>query len=317
MKAAIYSTYGSPQAVTVQDIPNQKPGENEIRIQVKATSVTSGDVRLRAANPFIIRFLYGLKKPKNQVLGHEYAGVVESVGSSVTKFTVGDRVVGSMGLKSGAHAEYVVVPENGMINRLEDSVPLKVAATSVISFLTADYFLNKTPTNAKQILIHGASGSVGTMAIQLAKLKGMEVTAVCSGRHVKAVKAIGADYVIDYSKTDFTKVDVQYDAIFSTVGKTTFQSCLNILADDGYFLASEAVPADYIKAGIIQKRTGKKFIAGVSKPTQASFNKLSELLNEGKIQSTIDSEFSLDRIQDAHALVDTGHKFGNVAITIA
>lgn len=222
-----------------------------------------------------------------------------------------------MGMQSGVHAEFVMATENDLVSKIADSVSFRLAATSVISYLTADYYLNHLPTNAERILIHVASGSIGTMAIQLAKLRGIEVTAVCSGKHAVAVKELGADYVIDYSKTDFTKVDVKYDAVFSTVGKTTFKACLRILTDNGYFLASEAAPTDYLKVGILQKRTGKRFVAGVSKPTESSFIQLIRFLNAGKIKPAIDSEFPLERIQDAHALVDTGHKFGNVAITLA
>ncbi|MCB9192845.1 MAG: NAD(P)-dependent alcohol dehydrogenase, partial [Flavobacteriales bacterium] len=237
MKAAVYTKYGTPEVVQVKEVPKPVTQENEILVKVEAATVTAGDWRMRAGNPFAIRLYNGLFKLKRTILGHEFSGVVESVGKNVTQFKVGDAVFGTTGDGAGAHAEFVTVPADCIIVRKPDDIPHEKAAALPVGALTALYFLQQANVKRGQkVLIHGASGSVGTYAVQLAKHFGAGVTAVCSGTNVELVRSLGADKVIDYRKEDFTTQTDTYDIVFDAVGKASFSKSKNTLKLKGTFL---------------------------------------------------------------------------------
>ncbi|MCB9166555.1 MAG: NAD(P)-dependent alcohol dehydrogenase [Flavobacteriales bacterium] len=318
MKAAVYSRYGSPEVLSIAQVARPEPKDNEVRIRIHATTVTSGDVRLRRADPFLIRFFSGLFTPKAPILGHELAGVVDAVGGKVTKFQVGDRVFGSTGMRSGTHAEYICMAEDGAIAHTPDNVAHGEAATLAIGALTAQHFLQAAELKrGENILIHGASGSIGSAAVQLAKAMGATVTAVCSTANVELVRTLGADHVIDYRKTEFTKGGATYDVIFSTVGHTSFTACRHLLAANGRYVTSSAAGSDYGHMLKSKLFGGHRVIGGISKGGAEGIAQVRDLVGAGKLKAVIDRHFPLRAIVDAHRYVDQGHKRGNVVIDVA
>lgn len=315
MKAAVYTKYGTPDVVQVKEMPKPVPRENEILVKVEAATVTAGDWRMRAGNPFAIRLYNGLFKLKRNVLGHEFSGVVESIGKSVTQFKVGDAVFGTTGDGAGAHAEFVAVPADGIIVRNPDTIPHEKAAALPVGALTALYFLQQANIKKGQkVLIYGASGSVGTYAVQLAKHFGAEVTAVCSGANVELVRSLGADKVIDYQKEDFTTQTDTYDMVFDAVGKASFSKSKNALKLKGTFL-TVAMSLPLMLQLVLTSLSGRyKLISTVSKPTLEDLQLIAELAEQGVIKPVIDRTFPLSEIQKAHGLAETGHKKGNVVL---
>ncbi|MCB0795953.1 MAG: NAD(P)-dependent alcohol dehydrogenase [Flavobacteriales bacterium] len=318
MKAAVYTRYGSPEVLRIAHVARPEPKDNEVLIRIHATTVTSGDVRMRKADPFLIRFFSGLFKPKAPILGHEVAGVVDSVGSKVTRFKVGERVFGSTGMRSGTYAEYICMAEDDAIAHTPDNVAHGEAATLTVGALTALHFIQAVGLQrGEHILIHGASGSIGSAAVQLAKAMGATVTAVCSTANVELVRGLGADHVIDYRRTDFTKGGNTYDVIFSTVGHTSFTACRHLLAPEGRYVTSSAAGSDYwhmIKSKLFG---GHRVIGGISAGGAEGIAQVRDLVQVGKLKAVVDRHFPLQRIADAHRYVDQGHKRGNVVIDVA
>ncbi|MCA0455053.1 MAG: NAD(P)-dependent alcohol dehydrogenase [Chloroflexi bacterium] len=319
MKAIVYTRYGSPDVLHLTDVPMPVPKDNEVRIKIHAANVTPTDCASRKADPFITRFMNGLLAPKNPILGNMLAGEVEAVGKDVTRFKIGDRIFGSADTSFGTHAEYMCLPETGILTAMPNNMSYE-EAVNVPEALTPLYFLRELANlqPGQQVLINGASGALGTYGVQLAKHLGAEVTGVCSTANIELVKSLGADEVIDYTKSDFTKNGQTYDVIFDAVGKSTFGQCKNSLKQGGLFLFT--VPTLRIVQDMLwTSRFGsKKAVLGLAglHQKQENLQFLKELVEAGKLKSVIDRCYPLAQTAEAHRYVDTGRKKGNVVIEV-
>jgi NADPH:quinone reductase-like Zn-dependent oxidoreductase len=322
MKAIVATSYGSPEVLQLQEVEKPTPKDNELLIKVHATTVNAGDDRMRSFNvpPLFwlpARITLGFSKPKHPIFGMELAGEVEAVGKEVTRFKVGDQVFAStFEEKFGGHAEYKCLPETGVVVTKPQTMTYEEAATLPISAHTALFFLQAGNIQPGQkVLIYGAAGSVGTFAVQLAKYFGAEVTGVCSTGNVAWVKSLGADQVIDYTGEDFTKNGETYDIIFDAVGKTTFSQCKNALKRKGYYLHTVMVLPE-LRGLWYALTTGKKVIGGTAVPRREALDFLKELVELGRLKPVIDRCYRLEQMVEAHRYVETGHKKGNVVITL-
>lgn len=317
MKAIVYSQYGEPEVLQLQEVTKPVPRNNEILIKIKATAVNSADWRLRRADPFAIRLLGGLTKPKLNILGGVFSGEVESTGKDVTGFKIGDKVFGSTDMRFGAYAEYKCIPENGTVALKPENLTFEEAAVIPFGATTALHFLNKANiTPGKKVLIVGASGAVGIAAIQLAKHYGAQVTGVCSTTNINLAKSIGADKAIDYTKEDFTKSGETYDVIFDTVNTISVLGSLKALNKNGLLILSAAGLAEMLKGAWINMTTGYKVLTGVIRQTQEDIKTLKQLAEAGELKPVIDKTYNLAQMVAAHTYAQGGHKKGNVAITV-
>jgi len=318
IKAVVYQNYGSPNVLELKEVEKPVPGDNEVLIKIYATTVTSGDVRLRKADPFITRFFTGLIRPKNPILGVDLAGVIEAVGKDVSLFKEGDRVFGSSYPHSGTYAEYTCLPEDAVLAKKPENITWEKGAAVFFGGHTALHFLRKGKIKSGQkVLIYGASGAVGTYGVQLARFFGAEVTGVCSGANVKLVESLGADRVIDYTKEDFSGTG-PYDIIFDTVGKSPFSRSVRALKGNGFYLRSVHIALKPLVLGLWTTMTSsRKVIGGVAHEKTEDLIFLGDLVAEGKIEPVIDRTYPLEQIAEAHRYVEKGHKKGNVVITLA
>jgi NADPH:quinone reductase-like Zn-dependent oxidoreductase len=319
MKAVVYTEYGSPDVLQLKEVAKPSPKDNEILVRICATSVTPTDCAYRKADPFIIRFINGLMRPKNIILGNMLAGEIEAVGKAVKLFKQGDPVFGSADTDFGTHAEYKCLPEEGVVTIKPVNMTYE-EAVGVPEALTALYFLRDLAhiQSGQKVLINGASGAIGTYAVQLAKYFGAEVTGVCSTTNLELVKSLGADNVIDYTKQDFTKTGQTYDVIFDAVGKSSFSRCKGSLKQSGIYLFTNPTLTIAIQMLWTSKVGSKKAILGFAGLNQSKENLifLKELVETGKIKSVIDRCYPLAQIAEAHQYVETGRKKGNVIITV-
>ncbi|QFR39348.1 NAD(P)-dependent alcohol dehydrogenase [Candidatus Gracilibacteria bacterium 28_42_T64] len=317
MKAIVFEKYGPPEVLKLKEVRKPVPKNNEVLIKIHATPVTSGDYRMRIPDPFFARFITGFIHPIKKILGVNLAGEVESVGKNVTKFKIGDKVYGSTGLAFGAYAEYKCLPETAVISKMPSNSTYEEASAVIFGGGTALHFLEKG--NIKQgqkVLIYGASGAVGTAAVQLLKHYGAEVTGVCSSKNIEMVQSLGAGKVIDYTKEDFTKNKNYYDIIYDTVGKTSFLKSKDSLKENGVFISNNASMNDYfqlIKTSIFGT---KKIVAGVAAEKTEHLDILRDLIESGDFKSQIDKVYSLEEMAEAHRYVEKGHKKGNVVVKI-
>jgi len=304
MRAAITTRYGGPEVIKIQEVPVPTIKANELLIKVKASSLNSGDVRIRRLDgggvpPFLMRLIFGWQRPKSGVQGMMFSGIVEAVGSKVKDYQTGDELMGSTGIAMGAHAEYLKVEANKTLYRKPQNASFEEAAAIIFGGTTALYFLQKAgiqQMNQAKVLIYGATGSVGTAAIEIAKHYGASVTAVCSFRGAELAKTLGADKLVDYTKEDFRALNAQFDIIFDAVGKIKKKDCQKLLKPNGKFITVGGMD--------------------VAKETGAQLEVLSSLFDEGKLHANIEKVYALEDAAQAHSHVDSGRKKGNVVIRL-
>jgi len=324
MKAIVYTKYGPPDVLQLKEVEKPTPKDNEVLIKIYATTVTTADANVRdfvfvpAGLGFLPRLMFGLTKPKITILGTELAGEIEAVGKDVSTFKEGDQVFGMPGSRFGAYAQYLCLPEKGALAIKPSNMTYEQAAAIPFGAHTALFFLRDKGNiqSGQKVLINGASGGVGTYAVQLAKYYGTEVTGVCSTTNLALVKSLGADKVIDYTKEDFTKNNETYDMIYDTVGKTSFSSCKNSLNQKGLYLAGAGGLQEFVQMGWTAMIGSKKVLAGQAPEHKEDLIFLKELAEAGKLKPVIDRSYPLEQIVEAHRYVDKGHKKGNVVITV-
>jgi NADPH:quinone reductase-like Zn-dependent oxidoreductase len=319
MKAIIHNQYGPPEVLQLVEVPKPTPKENEVLIKVHATTVNRTDCGLRSAEYFISRFFTGLFRPKYQTQGNEFAGVVESVGKDVMSFQPGDKVFGYNDITFGAHAEYMVVPEDGPITTMPANTSYEEAApiTEGGHYALCDIRAAKV-TPGQKVLVNGATGAIGSAAVQLCRNFGAEVTAVCATPHVELVESLGAGRVIDYLKEDFTQLNETFDFVFDAVGKSTFGKCKPLLKKGGIYISTELGPGGQnpFLALITPLLGGKKLLFPLPTISKEDVIFLKELVETGHFKPVIDRKYPLEQIVEASKYVETGQKIGNVVITL-
>ena len=319
MKAVVNTKYGPPEVLQLKEVEKPVPKDNEVLIKIYATTVNSGDVRLRKPDPFLARLYFGLLKPRIKILGVDLAGVIEAVGRNVTQFKVGDEVFGSSfnhGL--AAYAQYKCLPEESVLTTKPSNLSFEEAVSVYFGAQASLHFLRKGMIKqGSKVLIYGASGALGVYAVQLANYFGAEVSGVCSTSNTEMVKALGADSVIDYTKEEFSKSEKKYDIIFDTVGKSPFSGSVRSLGKNGYYLRAVHMSLGAIFKGLWTGiTTGKKVIGGVAVENRDDIVYLKGLLEKEQIKPVIDRIYPLEEIVEAHRYVEKGHKKGSVVIKV-
>lgn len=331
MKAIVYTEYGTPDVLRLTEVEKPAPKDNEILIRVHATSVNVGDIwarnfkemtpaRFTMPLPLWLpsRMYFGFSKPKINILGNEYAGHVEAIGKDVKRFRKGDQVFGYRGQRMGTNAEYLCMPEDGLVAKKPANMTYEEAATVPYGALTALSLLRKANIRPGQkVLIHGASGGIGSAAVQLAKYFGAEVTGVCSSPRLEFVKALGADKVIDYTREDFTKNGETYDVIFDILGKGSFSRFKNSLRQNGTYLLASFKMKQLFQMLWTSRTSGKKVICALSSENPEDLAFIKRLVEEGKIKSIIDKRYPLEKTSEAHRYIENGSRMGSVIITVA
>ncbi len=323
MNAIVSTAYGSADVLKFQQVDKPTPKADEVLIQVHATSVTNAHTAIRTGYPLFGRLFLGLTKPKMQISGTDFSGEIVAKGSDVKKYQVGDLVFGSTDLHGGGYAEFLTLPENEVFALKPDNYSHAQATAIIDGAATAYAFLKQSIDlqPGQKILINGASGSIGTAAVQLAKYFGAEVTGVCSSVNVSMVKSIGVDHVIDYSKEDFTKGDKKYDVIFDTVGKSSFNESKAVLEENGVFLTPVLTFRNLLDVAISSLFSSKKAIFSATglrdKEIKAKeFSMLKKLMENKVLTPVIDRFYQFPQIPEAHRYVEKGHKKGNVVINV-
>jgi NADPH:quinone reductase-like Zn-dependent oxidoreductase len=319
MKAAVHTSYGPPDVVRISEVEKPTARDNEVLVKVHATTVNRTDCGLRAAKPFVNRFFTGLIRPRMTVLGNEFAGEVEAVGSGVRSFEVGDRVFGFNGASFGAHAEYLAVPEDGSVATMPANVTFEEAAASTEGSHYALGFIRKARIRSGQdVLVNGATGAIGSAAVQLLKSLGAAVTAVCDTENVELVRGLGADRVIDYTVADFTKDEQTYEVVLDAVGKSSFGRCRRLLKPRGIYLSSDLGPLSQnpILALTTPLLGGRKVMFPIPRDDQEMVRYFKELIGSGEFKPLIDRRYPLDQIVEAYRYVETGRKIGSVVIGV-
>lgn len=323
MRAAIATKYGPPEVLEIRDVEAPTPGLGEVLIKVRATTVTSADSRVRALRMpvgfgFMARPVFGLFRPRQPILGTELSGEIESIGRGVTRFAAGDAVFAFSGASMGCHAEYRTMPENGAIalkparSSFEEAAALSFGGTTALSFLRRAGI-----RGGDRILINGASGCVGTAAVQLARHFGAEVTGVCSTANLELVRSIGANRVIDYSREHFTRNGETYDIIMDTAGTAPYSRAAGSLAEDGRLLLLQGSLPDLLGIPWVSLTSRRKVVGGPAPERAEDLRYLADLAERGEFRPVIDRCYPFERIAEAHGYVDSGRKRGNVIVTFA
>jgi len=323
MKAIVWTKYGPPDVLELKEVAKPTPKDNEVLIRIYAATVTAGDCELRSLKfPLLLQLLmrigFGFRRPRIKILGMDLAGEIESVGKDVKLFKKGDQIFASTGFSFGAYAEYVCLPSTYVMASKPVNMTYEEAAAVPTGGLNALHFLRKGNIQSGQkVLINGAGGSIGTFAVQLAKSFGAEVTGVDSTRKLDMLRSIGADQVIDYAQEDFTKSRKTYDVIFDIVGKGSFSGCIRSLKKKGIYLLANPGLSSSVRGRWISMTSSKKVIVEMASYRIEDLIILKELIEAEKIKSVIDRGYPLEQTVEAHRYVETGHKKGNVVITVA
>jgi len=319
MKAVIHTRYGPPEVLQLAEVPKPTPKDNEVLVKIYATTVNRTDCGFRSAEYFISRFFSGLFKPKKQVLGNEFAGVIEETGKNVTSFKSGDNVFGYNDITFGANAEFMIMPEKGAMTTIPDGLTFEEAAciTEGGHYALCDIRAAKVKSG-QNVMIYGATGAIGSAAVQLAKYFGASVTAVCNTKNVELVKSLGTDVVIDYTKEDFTQTGQTFDFVFDAVGKTSFGTCKPILSKNGIYISTELGKngENVFLALSTPVFGGKKVLFPLPTISREDVEFLKQLIETGHYKPVIDRRFPLDEIVEATRYVETRQKTGNVVIVV-
>ena len=323
MKAIVSTQYGTPDVLQLKEVEKPVPKDHEVQIRVYVTTVTAADTMIRKGIPLFGRLFLGLRRPKKPIPGTGFAGKIEKVGKQVKLFKEGDEVFGETGVEFSAHAEYVCIPEEGVIAAKPANLTYEEVAPVSDGALTSLNFLKEVAKiqAGQRVLINGASGGLGTAAVQLAKHFGAIVTGVCSSVNIEMVKSLGADEVIDYTVTDFTKTGETYDIIFDTVGKLSFSACKGSLTKSGVYISPVlglSLLFQMFWTSLFGSKKAKFSATGLLPPSELRIllKELKQLLEAGIIKTIIDRRYPLEQVKDAHRYVDTGRKKGNVIIMV-
>jgi NADPH:quinone reductase-like Zn-dependent oxidoreductase len=323
MKAVVYRRYGGPDVVGLANVPKPVAKDNEVLVRIHAATVSAGDWRARSLHlpggfGFLGRPVFGLFGPRQPILGGEFAGVVESVGRSVSRYKAGDEVFGSTGARYGCHAEYRVISEDGLLARKPANLSFEEAASLNFGATTALYLVRSRAKvkPGESVLVVGASGAVGTAALQIARHLGAEVTGVTSTRNVELVRSLGAAQVLDYTQQDFAAGHTKWDVIFDTTGTTSFARCERVLKPGGRLVIVQGSLADAMGLTKAPKASGKTVIAALPKITAADISTIGDFAASGALRPVIDRTYPLAQAAQAHAYVDTGRKRGSVVLTV-
>ena len=320
MKAAVRERYGPPEVVRILEVEKPALKDNEVLIKVHATTVNRTDCGIRAAKPSILRLLLGLRRPRVTIIGTEFAGMVEEIGSGVTSFKVGDRVFGYDERSLGAHAEYMSIAEDRALARIPANLTYNEAAPGTEGSHYALGFIRKAKVKSGQdVLVNGATGGIGSAAVQLLKNLGANVTAVCGYDNVELIRGLGADRVIDYETEDFTKDAQTYDVVLDAVGKSSFGRCRRLLKPGGIYISSELGPKGQnpLLVLVTPLFDGKKVKFPFPRYNQGMVRELKGLLESGAFKPVIDRVYPLERIVEAYEYAESGQKIGNIVISVA
>lgn len=320
MRAAVNTRYGPPEVVTVTDVPAPEPGEGELLVRVAATTVNRTDCAYRAARPFFMRALTGLRGPRRTILGTEFAGEVVGTGGQVDRFAVGDLVFGYCEGRFGAHAEYAVVPQTSSVATVPGGVGISEAAASTEGFHYARSAIKRAGVQpGDRVLVNGATGGIGSAAVQQLAVMGVAVTAVCTGEHADLVRGLGAERVVDYLTEDFTALPERFDVVIDAVGKSTFGRCRRLLTPDGVYVSSELGPGGQnLPLSLVGtvRRGRRRVVFPFPEDNQAVVEEIRDHLAAGSFRPVVDRTYPLEDIVAAHRYVETGQKVGNVVVTL-
>lgn len=318
MRAVVYDRYGPPDVLRLDEVTRPSPADDEVLVKVHATTVNRTDTGFRQGKPFVVRFFSGLRRPKRQILGTELAGEIEEVGTAVSAFALGDRVFGVHANNFGAHAEFVCMRENAPLAKMPSNVSFEEAAAVCDGVVLAWTYLRVADVRADQrILVYGASGSIGTAAVQLAKDAGAEVVAVCDTKGVEVVESLGADRVVDYTAVDWTAIEGDFDLVLDAVGKIAFGSCKHLIKPGGLFMTTDFGPKlEVLYLPLLTRFARRRVRFPLPKYTNDKVTDLAELLAQGKYRAVIDRTYPLEEVVEATRFVETGQKIGNVVLTV-
>jgi NADPH:quinone reductase-like Zn-dependent oxidoreductase len=317
MKAVVYEKYGSPEVLKLREIKKPPVADDEVLVKVHAASIQQTDIRFRRGTPFLVRILAGLFKPKNQILGCDYSGVVEATGENVTEFNVGNEVYGQLDRRTGTHAEYIVVTTKELSPKPKNLTFVEAASVGVAGTIALQCLRDHGEIRQGQkVLVNGASGGIGSIAVQIAKHYGAKVTGVCSTTNLGMVKSLGADHVIDYTQEDFTEKEDEYDIIFDAVRKNTFAKSRKALTQTGIYVTTELGPSLMLQMRMNSNPDGKRVVGMLMKVDMEDLDFLTGLIEAGEVKPVIDRTYPLEDIANAHQYVEKGHARGRVVMIV-